>query len=35
MLITPNIENNNKFAQKLREAKRTIRREKLLGEKEE
>lgn len=34
MLTNPNTENNNNFAQKLREAKRTIRREKRLWEKE-
>lgn len=34
MLTNPNAENNNTFAQKLREAKRTIRREKRLWEKE-
>jgi len=34
MLTNPNTENNNNFAQKLREAKRIIRREKRLWEKE-
>jgi len=34
MLINPNTENNNAFALKLRKAKRTIRREKQLWEKE-
>lgn len=30
MLITSNMENNRTFAQKLKEAKRTVRREKRL-----
>lgn len=34
MLTNPKTDNNNAFAQKRREAKRTIRREKRLWEKE-